>query len=140
MAIYINRPVKIREGVFYTPSSAHRRKGNKDKSWWIISLVDEVQCFDISYRRVWVNDKEGWGLYCKGGALIVVGHAPDGEKVKIAKFLNKNSDQYWHGYPANYKNNPQDRPPMDILFMWRDEKLIKKHHMSHIRRGKECNL
>jgi len=123
----------------YFVSSAHRRK-QKHKSRWTVTVDHEVECFINSQENSWIEDFVGWGLIPNGNSLLVLGQNSQKEELKIAKFVAKNDDRVWHGYPADYCRNIQDRPGMSILSDWRTAGHIEKHHIIKIRQGKECNL
>jgi hypothetical protein len=123
----------------YYVSSAHRRI-QKDKSRWTVAVDLEVECFVGSQLNGWIEDVTSWGIMQKGNNLMVLGENSQKELLKIAKFISKNGNNVWHGYPADFRRNGQDRPGMTILQNWRTSKVIEKHHILKIRQGKECNL
>src|SRR5687767_3436475 len=97
----------------YLVSSAHRRK-QKNKSRWTISIDDEVECFILSQVSNWVETAKAWGLRPNRNSLDELGVNPLEESLKLAKFVNSSSDDVWHGYPADYVRNNQDRPGMIV--------------------------
>lgn len=123
----------------YYISSAHRRV-QKNKSNWIITINQEVDCFIYSQTKTWIENMVSWGLIPLGNNLLVLGLNSHKEELKIAKFVAKNKEGVWHGYPADFCRNIQDRPGMPILQNWRTDGHIQKHHITKIRQGKECNL
>ena len=123
----------------YFVSSAHRRV-QKNKSRWTLDINQEVDCFVTSQTNNWIEGIAAWGMVKNGNALVVIGINPQDEPLKIAKFVAKNNDGLWHGYPADFCRNPQDRPGVTILQVWRTRGYIEKHHIIKIRQGKECNL
>lgn len=132
----------VNEQCSYIISSQHRRTGNPDKSIWIISHDEELDCFVFSYRERWfeLNIDICWGIYILGNNLQVIGRNADGFESKIAKFIDSNRNTRWHGYPADYFIKSQDRPPTEILQRWVIDGYISKPSMSRIRTGKKCNL
>ena len=123
----------------YYISSAHRRV-QQNKSRWIITIDQEVGCFIESQINTWIEGFFSWGLITNGNNLLVLGKNSQNEELKIAKFVAKNNNDVWHGYPADFCRNIQDRPGMMILQNWRTNGHIEKHHITKIRQGKECNL
>ncbi len=123
----------------YYVSSSHRRV-QRNKSRWTVTVDQEVECFISSQLNSWIEDVFSWGLIPNGNGLLVLGQNSQNEELKIAKFVAKNNDGFWHGYPADYCKNVQDRPGMSILSDWRTNGYIEKHHIIKIRQGKECNL
>lgn len=140
VSIIINKPVIVDNKTKYTSVIQHRGKVNNNKSIWTINLVEEVDCFKKSYSSQWQLNCKGWGLHIIQDRICVLGKNPEGENLKIAKFVDSSNDNSWHGYPADYRSNIQDRPTQHILEMWREEGIIKKHHMSKIRSGMPCNI
>lgn len=123
----------------YYVSSAHRRL-QRNKSRWTVTIDQEVECFISSQANSWIEGVFCWGLIPNGNNLLILGQNSQNEELKIAKFVAKNNDGVWHGYPADYCRNIQDRPGMPILSNWRTNGHIEKHHIIKIRQGKECNL
>ncbi|MCI0449510.1 MAG: hypothetical protein L0Y79_06965 [Chlorobi bacterium] len=105
-------------------------------------MVDEVECFRLCFRRNWHNGIVGWGLKPNGSSFDVVGRNALNDELKLAKFVNNvvTNNHNWHGYPADYRNNPQDRPMTWILLLWRNNNIITKTHMRRIKKGQECRL
>src|SRR5688572_32569235 len=110
----------------YLASSAHRRK-QKDKSRWTISIDDEIECFILSQISNWVETAKAWGLRLNRNSLEQVGENPQREALKLAKFVDSSGNNVWHGYPADYVRNNQDRPGMVVLLAWRALGIIEKH-------------
>ncbi|WP_430898658.1 MULTISPECIES: hypothetical protein [unclassified Paraflavitalea] len=123
----------------YYVSSAHRRL-QENKSRWTVTIEEEVECFVNSQRNSWIEGVFSWGLIPSESNLLILGENFQNEELKIAKFVAKNGDGVWHGYPADYCRNIQDRPGISILSKWRANGHIKKHHIVKIRQGKQCNL
>jgi hypothetical protein len=123
----------------YTVSSAHRRH-QPDKSRWTISVDAEVECFIDSHFNNWTEVSIAWGIMYLDNTLLVVGVSSLNDSLKLAKFVDSSANGLWHGYPADYVRNYQDRPGMIILKDWRIRGIIEKHQMIKIRKGKVCNL
>ena len=123
----------------YFISSQHRSKRPK-KSFWLISITKEISCFKQSMVSGWKNNDDAWGLYLSNGIALVLGKNKNGEEVKIAKFVNSSGINTWHGYPADYIGNTQDKPTTSILQMWVCLSYIGKADMAKILRGLKCSL
>lgn len=123
----------------YIVSSAHRRH-QRNKSRWTISIDMEIDCFINSQTSNWIETSVSWGVIQQKNTLLNVGVNPHRQPLKLAKFVDSSGNDIWHGYPADYERNCQDRPGMVVLQNWRENGIIEKHHMIKIRQGKECNL
>ena len=117
------------------------RNNNRHKSQWCISCDDELTSFSNARANAGVsNAVEDWGLHCPNGRPEVLGTTVSGERVKMAKFVGGASFGLWHGYPADYRNKPQDRSPVAVLTIWLNSQLIQKNDITKVRRGQKCNL
>ena len=123
----------------YIISSQHRN-GNPNKSIWTLSHDGEIDCFVFSFSSEWKDDNTCWGVSVIGQNIQVVGHNTNNEVLKIAKFVDANANKLWHGYPADYMRNSQDRPTTNTLRDWVTKGYITKAKMSKIRLGQSCNL
>ncbi|MFB9107753.1 hypothetical protein [Flavobacterium gyeonganense] len=124
----------------YIISSQHRRVGNANKCVWTISFEEEVNCFSNSFTENWISNSKAWGLIIENDFLKVIGLNNDKQELKLAKFVDANKNNIWHGYPADYMNRAQDIPLENILKKWVTKKYITKAKMNKIRRGISCNL
>lgn len=124
----------------YIISSQHRRTGNQNKCIWIITHDEEVNCFSNSYTEKWISDSKAWGLIIENNSLKILGLNDDDQELKLAKFVDANKNNIWHGYPADYMNRVHDIPVQNILKKWVEKNIITKAKMSKIRRGISCNL
>ena len=124
----------------YFISSQHRRVGNPNKSIWILSHEEEIGCFVFSINSGWKNQIVSWGLSLLGTEMQIIGRNPENEELKIAKFVDGNGNNIWHGYPADYLRKSQDRPETCTLKSWVQHGYITKAKMSKIRLGQSCNL
>lgn len=142
MVIAINREHEIpAHNCRYLFHKQHRSRGNVHKSKWSIALRKELECFTKSLNSGWTVTPLGWGVhYIRKTQLLPLGCNRHNESLYIAKFVDGSSNQTWHGYPADFVRNSQDRPSTNVLTSWRDLGLIKKHHISKIRQGKKCDL
>lgn len=127
------------ENCRYIISSQHRN-GNPNKSIWSLTHDGEIDCFIFSVNSNWVDEHTCFGVSVLGETIQVVGHNCDNDELKIAKFVDANANMLWHGYPADYMRNSQDRPATNILRDWVQKGYISKAKMSKIRLGQTCNL
>ena len=125
--------------VIYTISKKHRGK-NKNKSSWSIAMHEEVDLFADALKKGYEEDNIAWNLLFDGKAVCVVGYSTDDYELKLAKFLDSDKKDQWHGYPADYLKNIQDIPPYDFLKRWMEAKYITVAVMAKIRKGQRCNL
>lgn len=123
----------------YILKADHRGRPTKHKSVWRISVQDEVACFDHAFDSDWVQALTGWGLHLVESIPAILGENLL-YQVKIGKFVSIDAAGPWHGYPADYRERLQDRPPVEVLVRWRDSKIIEKHEISRVRQGKPCSL
>jgi hypothetical protein len=124
----------------YIISSQHRRTGNPNKSVWTITFEEEVACFIQAINDNWKIGTQAWGVKVLGNILQVVGLNNNRQELKFAKFVDGTNTNVWHGYPADYMSNAQDRPATNILKGWVDNGYMTKAKMSKIRLGQPCNL
>ena len=122
--------------------SKHRGNSAPKICIWNISVPEEADSFICSHRKRWLDDTTGWGLHLIGERVVPLGRNHDDEVLYIAKFVcDRNTpENLWHGYPADFCRNNQDKPPVRILHSWRDEGYIRKAHVKRIRGGNSCNL
>jgi hypothetical protein len=125
----------------YKISPLHRRtRGNTDKSIWTISNEEEVELFIFSKSANWTEDNVCYGLKLNGTAILVIGRTPDNHNLKIAKFVDGNRNNKWHGYPADPKNKSQDIPCTEILTSWRNLNYIGKSDVRKLKQQIPCDL
>ena len=136
----LNKTVVIDSNHKYFFSDLHRRSSNKHKSKWTIGLLEERDCFQLSCENEWMNSTCGWSLYIINGKIKCLGTNDKNIKLKIAKFVDKNGTGLWHGYPADYVTNNQDKPEIAILKKWVMQKYIDKVGMSRILSGKQGGI
>lgn len=124
----------------YIISSQHRATGNPNKTVWTLDFYDEVECFKLSKSSEWVEDNYGWGIRVIDSTIQYIGYNFKNETLKLAKFVDGNENNIWHGYPADYLRRSQDRPPTFVLKNWVEQGFLTKAKMNKIRRGQSCNL
>lgn len=140
MSIIIDEPNLVKNNVFYIIVSQHILNINKEKSHWSITYQEQLNCFENSLTNNWLSNFMGWGLHIINNEIKPLGYSKQREELKIAKFVDSYKSSKWHGYPADYRNNIQDRPSSDVLRSWVEDGIIQKHQMSKIRSGKKCAL
>jgi hypothetical protein len=132
---------RVVDVIYYIIRTVHRRRGNPTKCIWTITPQEEIDCFKVAASNKWLEVTEGWGIKINTeGKLDQIGVSERDEALKIAKFVDSNSDRKWHGYPADYCRRKQDKPPERILRDWHTRSLITKAKMSKITQRKLCSL
>lgn len=116
---------------FFSPK--HRGNATDDISVWTISFDSELSCFSTTFEEGWHNKNNGWGCVAVGGSLTVLGHNLRNPELIIAKFVVDQNQ--WHGYPADIRNKPKDKPLPDILSKWLNKGYITKAVLARIKQG-----
>lgn len=127
--------------VVYTISAKHRGV-NRDKSHWAIRMPKEVALFTTTLKSGF-EDKDkncAWNILKVNGEVVVIGYSVSKQELKIAKFVDSNKNDSWHGYPADYMRKNQDIPSTKVLKLWYDNGLISASTMKKIKGGQPCNL
>lgn len=127
--------------MIYTISKKHRGH-NKDKSHWSIKMPREIALFRSALKEGYEDkaDFTAWNLNIVNGEVCIIGFTVDEKELKIAKFVDSNHNEQWHGYPANYIKNSQDRPSSKVLELWNNAGFISTATMKKIKGGQPCNL
>ena len=136
-------PVQINENILYIVIDYHRSASFiANKSRWIITVNEELECFRVTIDNNWHDTNTGWGIHRENNTnvLFILGVNVFNENLKIAKFVKDQNHNHWHGYPADWRRKTQDRPPVGLLNNWRRIGVIPKHKIAKIRSGKKCNL
>ena len=139
-----NQVFTIFPDISYIHKKDHR-DNTPEKSQWTISELEERDCFEFSLRNNWnTPDCVSWGLYFDHtGNVGYLGKSASKEADKqnlfLAKFVDSNKNNLWHGYPANHTKN-QDRPPEQILNNWMKEKYFSVAKIRKISKGQKCKL
>jgi hypothetical protein len=59
----------------------------------------------------------------------------------IAKFVDSNKNDQWHGYPADpCGNKQQDIPPETVLNIWLQEQYLRPSIIRKLTKGQKCKL
>ena len=111
------------------------RNGNMRKSQWTCSPKDEISLFKRGVKEKWFENNESilFSLVKEG---IEVGKSLSGNRLFFSKFVYNSIN--WHGYPADYIKNSQDKPSKSILCDWFSKKLIGKRCLRQIMKGQPC--
>lgn len=124
-------------GQVYFVSPLHRMaKATVDKSVWIISVPEEIACFNNTITQTWYVADTAWGILLGGAKnnLDPLGINYEESELSIAKFVQGAGQ--WHGYPADVNRNPHDRPHPDVLDSWIANNLISKPFRARIQGGR----
>jgi len=129
----------IADGVTYQCHPDHRNCTPR-KSQWTISEPEEVNCFRLTWREGWVNDKAGWGLHLVAGRPAHLGVAQDHRTpVFIAKFVASGAQSCWHGFPADHSQT-YDRPSDRVLGLWLLNGTLPPAKIRKVQKGEPCSL
>jgi len=113
------------------------------KSQWIISIPEEMNCYASSVNNNWHCFGAGtyYGLHLQGVIPVPLGTTklPEAHQVHIAKFVSNNGTD-WHGYPAAHWLSPYDKPDDVVLRRWFDMGFISMPKFRKIHGGKKCAL
>jgi len=119
----------------------HHRNRMRGKSQWTIGANEERDVFVSAKTQNWIQSSEGWGLHIVGGCVAYVGIAQDhARQLFVAKFVNGNQNQFWHGYPADHQRHAQDIPSEFVLRRWLVGGLLPPQKIAKLQRGKPCSL
>lgn len=133
----VNTPIAITHNgssTNYLCSSKHRGNPTHDISVWLVDLDAEVTCFTVCYQSGWHNGTNGWSFLASGmQQLLRLGHNLRNQDLLIAKFVTDQNQ--WHGYPADIRHKPADKPLPTILSAWLAAGHISKALMSRIKQG-----
>jgi hypothetical protein len=131
---------QIVAGVEYGCHPDHRN-GNHHKSQWTISQREEVQSFTHSHTQAWFIGSRGWGLHIANGVPEYLGVAVDrSRRLFVARFVDGNADQKWHGYPADHQNKANDRLPEELKRLWLQDNVLAPAKVRKLAKGERCNL
>lgn len=129
----------------YIHKMDHRNQSEK-KSQWIISMDDERYCFINAMNSHWdLPLYNCWGLHFEAGKVsyvgIVASNEPDSHQLFIAKFVDSNKNNKWHGYPADpCGSKQQDIPPETVLNIWLQKQYLRPQVIRKLSRGQKCKL
>lgn len=113
---------------FFSPK--HRGSPTDDISVWLINHEEELEIFETCFTNSWISFSNGWGV---SKSLEILGKNLRNQRLIIAKFVV--DQNLWHGYPADIRYKPKDKPIPQILMLWYNEGLIDKATLSRIKQG-----
>lgn len=127
--------VTVNQEIKYLFYEKHRGKATNSISVWDANFTDELSCFKECVNRQWIFENNGWGhIKISDDEYMVLGHNSFNPVLRFAKFVGDNTG-LWHGYPADFKQKPNDKPKNVILLRWLNEKFISKHVYRKIQQG-----
>jgi hypothetical protein len=90
------------------------------------------------------NDNSCWGLHFRDELVSYLGvtksAAPEKRRLFVAKFIDNNGNNRWHGYPADHVLNQQDIPPENILGNWLENQYLRTATIRKLSKGQKCRL
>jgi hypothetical protein len=138
----IEKRREIESGKFYIHKLDHRN-GSRIKSQWKINEDAEWQCFATASAQPISNQITCYyWFHFEKGKIEYLGESKSEDlpvrDLFIAKFISDPHSHDWHGYPADYQKNNQDRPPAIILDYWLKNNYLTAPKISKISQGKPC--
>jgi hypothetical protein len=131
---------KITESVSYSVHPSHRNRAI-GKSQWTVSETTEKNVFARMLDNEWIQGNVGWGVHVNRERLQYVGVSADGQrKLVLAKFVDGNANNEWHGYPADHQRSNSDIPASEILKKWLSENIMSAAKIRKISKGQPCSL
>jgi hypothetical protein len=126
-------------------SKPDHRDNTALKSQWVIVCADEVSCFNLATSQNWSSDASTrWGLHFSpnvanlGQSALAFGIPP--RALFIAKFIDGNANDLWHGYPADPYRNEHDLPPTSVLKIWQSQSHLRPALIRKLVKGQLCAL
>lgn len=139
----LNTEFLILPNIYYIHKMDHRN-GNPSKSQWTVHELTERNCFQHALSSWQCNPYSCWGLHFEDDKTAYLGvtksSAPEKRDLFIAKFIDSNKNNKWHGYPADHVLNSQDIPPEEVLAMWLQVKHLRPATVRKLSRGQKCKL
>ncbi len=133
MAVKTNEKVLVKHGKLSTEyffSPKHRGNPTDEISVWLITHLEELEVFNTCFANSWIVHSNGWGV---SKSLSLLGENLRNRRLILAKFVF--DQNLWHGYPADLRYKPKDKPVPDILMLWYQAGLIDKPTLSRIKQG-----
>lgn len=132
--------VEVKPGLIYIHKTDHRN-GSHSKSQWRISELEERDSFILMYNAPWHKNYGGWSLHIKNKVVRYLGiNALRNRDLILAKFIDGNQNNIWHGYPADYVQDSRECPPVEILAAWKKRGYFSGAKIRKIARGQPCSL
>lgn len=116
---------------FFSPK--HRAAPSDEISVWDVDFDNELLCFTNTFQNGWHNGSNGWGILNTLYGLMTLGQNLRNNQLIIAKFVVDQNQ--WHGYPADVRYKPKDKPLPNILLAWYLGGMISKSLLSRIKQG-----
>ena len=126
-------------------SKPDHRDGTNLKSQWTILYNQEVASFDLATREDWSSGATTrWGLHMNpapgnlGQSASAFGTPT--RPLFIAKFIDGDANDLWHGYPADPYRNQHDIPPSSVLRAWNSATHLRPAVIRKLVKGQLCTL
>jgi hypothetical protein len=94
----------------------------------------------FSLQNQWSQDNHHWSFYSYNSVAQAIGKNCRNDSLYIAKYVDGNNSNTWHGYPVDPRRGTYDRPSSDILHQWVQMGIIDKPQANRIKAGKTCSL
>jgi hypothetical protein len=78
--------------IWYEIMIYHRNK-NPEKSQWLISCEEKINCFVVSIKSNWIGEYSAWGLLFNNGNLEQIGSSKDDEKLFLPNLLTVQNEK-----------------------------------------------
>jgi len=136
---------EIQPGARYQCNPEHRN-GNREKSQWTISEQEERGVFSRTYTSGWIVEHVGWGLHIVNGSVNYLGvDRTRSQNLIVARFIDDNNVEIWHGYPADPNRRSQQArikeiPPEEVQTEWLRGQILPKPKVRKLGRGEPCTL
>lgn len=135
MKYKFNEPYELTTKQLYLFNPKHRNSSNPNASTWNITFEEEFDLADegicsFKYAKTAFNVKKEFNR------LKVLGFSPRKVQLILAKFVMSFTDN-WHGYPADYVSNNQDKPKQSTLKQMVESNKISKKEMRCIGKGQK---
>lgn len=138
MSHLVNTPIAVtyqENSTFYLISLKHRGNPTRDISVWSVDHDSEISCFSRCFQNQWHDNTHGWSFMPSIDIkhFQIIGYNLRSPELIIAKFVA--GQDFWHGYPADIRHKPTDKPHPKILLSWLTAGHISKATMVRIKQG-----
>lgn len=137
MAYIPGKTIKMKCGYNYFFHTKHRGKPVDNISCWSIDCKKEFDLAENCVEKDYIEQRTietGFGLLKEKNNLCVLGENIRVQELKLAKFVHSQPLE-WHGYPADYVANQQDKPNNQTLKKLHNDDLLTKKEMRLITKG-----